>query len=138
LLAAPVGAALSVAAVAYAYFPNPSDTTVTASVGAPEFTASAAPGSGLYPGAPPLTIPVTIRNTGGAPVLVTAIHPHLEDLPSSCPAAAWQVVVPSSLPTVAPSSAATVALTVTLAREAPAACEDATFDIPVTVEGVAR
>lgn len=138
LFVVPVGAALSVAAVAYAHFPGRGDATVTVSVGAPEIAATAGQGSGQYPGAPATTIPVTIRNGGGAPVVVEAIRPRLQGLPASCPASAWQIAAPSSLPTVAPSTSVMVGLTVAMAPDAPSTCQGATVTVPVTVEGAAR
>lgn len=138
LLVVLVGAALSVAAVAYAYFPVRGDATVTVSVDALEIAATAGPVAGLYPGAPATTIPVMIHNGSDIPVDIEAISPHLQNLPSSCPASAWQITSPQSLPTIAPSATATVDLAVTMTPDAPTTCQGVTLDVPVTVEGAAR
>jgi hypothetical protein len=69
---------------------------------------------------------------------VTALQPDSDKFATSCPATAWQIGVPTSLPNVPPSSSVTVNLPVAMAANAPDSCQGASFSVPVTVEGTLR
>jgi hypothetical protein len=99
----------------------------------------AAPGDGgVFPGAAPTTVPVTVTNGGAAPYTVTALRPDLSALPRACPASAWQIAAPDTLPTVAPSFSVTVVIPVAMPSDAPDSCQGASFHVPVIMTGNLR
>lgn len=112
--------------------------TTTASVTLPDpsisVTAGTATASGLYPG---LSVPahVIVVNDGPAPITVTGIGGSASGAPPSCPAGDVFVEAPASLPTLSPSTTATLTVGVVMATDASAACQNGIFQVGVTVDG---
>jgi hypothetical protein len=123
------------AATALAFWTTSGSGSATASVIEPSVTAVAGTASGLYPGGPPKTVKVTVSNAGPVPYQVTGLTAGVGASPDTCPASALDVIAPTSLPTVTPSAAATVRVTVSMKTDAPNACQRATFSLPLTVRG---
>lgn len=110
----------------------------TASVSVPDpslgVTAGMITATGLYPGA---TVPaeVVVVNDGPAPILLTDVVGSGSATATNCPGDAVGVVPPSSLPTMTPTATTTLTVGVTMAADAPPACQDVAFQVAVTVDG---
>lgn len=137
LLAAGFGV-LSGAGVAVAYWTVSGQGTASATVVGPQVTASAGSVTGLYPGGPAGTLQVAVTNGGAAPYAVTGVAPGSAGLPAGCPGSAFVISPPTALPTVAPSSTATIPVAVSMPSDAPNACQAATAGVPLHVTGTLR
>jgi hypothetical protein len=56
----------------------------------------------LYPGAPPVSLPLTIANPNPAPIRVTALHVAVTADPKGCPSAANLTLAPAGVSSAAP------------------------------------
>lgn len=112
--------------------------TTTASVTLPDpsisVTAGTVTAAGLYPGA---SVPaeVVVLNDGPADFTVTGVEGSATASPTACPGDDVAVLAPTPLPTLAPSSSATLTVGVAMATDASPQCENAAFEIAVTVDG---
>jgi hypothetical protein len=91
---------------------------------------------GVYPGGPPMQVPVLVRNLGYGALEVTSMNADLSGLPDACPASAWRVSAPDLLPTVPGRAEATLLLPITLSPTAPDGCQSATVRFPVRAAGL--
>lgn len=90
--------------------------------------------SGLAPGSPqPMNL--TVTNDDGAPVRITGVEATVESLPTGCPATAFVVLPNLPLPTVVGGGTVEVPVRLSLALDAPAACQDLHSPLAVRVSG---
>lgn len=90
---------------------------------------------GAYPGGPPLQVPVSIRNSAGAPFRVSHISVDPSGFPNGCPSAVWDMEPPSVTPEIPAKQTITIQVSASLKADAPDTCQGAVFEIPITVEG---
>ena len=128
------GVALAVVTAAGA---GPGSGQVTAQV--TELVIASVPGAdGIYPAGPPVPVPVVLTNRTPRPLAVQDLTADLSGLGPTCPADAWVVIVPASLPTIPAAGTASITLGVSLTAAAPASCAGREFSVPVTARGEVR
>jgi hypothetical protein len=112
--------------------------TTTASVALPDpsisVTAGTVTASGLYPG---FSVPaeVVVVNDGPADYTVTGVGGSATASPTACPGDDVAVLTPTPLPTLAPSATATLTVGIAMATDASTECQNAAFEVAVTVDG---
>lgn len=90
----------------------------------------------VHPGGAPQPVEVTLTNPNPRGYRLTGLDAVVESLPAACPAGAFSVRAAASLPTLAARTSVTVRVGVTLARDAPAACQDARGMLALRLQGV--
>jgi hypothetical protein len=97
-------------------------------------TAGTVTAAGLYPGAR-VPAEVVVVNDGPADYTVTGVRGSATASPTACPGDDVAVQAPTPLPTLAPSATATLTVGIAMATDASTDCENAAFEVAVTVDG---
>jgi hypothetical protein len=110
------------------------DGTVSVAVAEPEVTLSGGAVDALHPGAA-RTVDVALHNGGAVAYSVTAVTADVTSRSDGCSASVLSVAALPPLPSADPTTTVAVPVEVSMADSAEAACQGATFDIVVHVDG---
>ena len=89
---------------------------------------------GLYPGATS-TLQVAVTNDNNVAIAVASVRVDASDAGPECPASVLTFTPPPAGQVIAAAASANVPVTVTMASDAPDACQGATFPLRHTVTG---